>query len=178
MPRAIDNGEFVLSGKCNRPRQFSSRSINYGDIAAVGIYGEHALRKWVVCNRVRFLSSLYLSNYLERLKVKDRDGAGMAVRCKAAAKIRSKRNAVDSIGIGDFANDFLCVHVNHDHFGAARDEKPSSRGVELQVIPKWAVLEFLAGERDFFQQMISRRPWRCGQRRWGRIRRRFSTAYN
>ena len=156
--RAVGGGEFGLAVERDGSRDGSGGGVNGGGVFAAAVHGEDALGSGIVNDGVGIRAGLRAADDLQRLQIEDGDGAGASVGGEAAAEFGSERDAVDALGVGDFADNFAGVHVEDDDFCRARNKQAARGRIEVQVIP-----EAFAAERDFLQQMIAGRPERGGR---------------
>ena len=132
----IAGGELGLAVELDRAQNFSAGAINRAGILAASIERENALGRRIVEDRVGILADLhFFANGLKRLKVENGNGAFAAVAGESASEVGRERDAMHALGIGDIADGFAGINVEHNYVRASRDIEPAGIRVGAEIIP-------------------------------------------
>src|SRR5262249_13982673 len=100
---------------------------------------KNTLRAIVVDDSVRVAARFGFAGYFQCIQIKYNHLAVRASADKALPYIGRQRNPVDTVGVGNLADNRSVVDVNHHNSISSRDVKSASRAIHGQVVPSpWA----------------------------------------
>ena len=120
---AVGRREFGLAAEGDGGQHVAGDGVNCGGILAEAVHGKNALGRGIVDDGIRIFPRLRVADRLQRLHVKNCDGAGLAVGCESVAEFRSESDAMHPRRIRNCADDFLGVDVKNVDPSAAGDEQ-------------------------------------------------------
>src|SRR6202041_247095 len=104
-------------------------------VLAASIHREDALCRWIVDDRVRIGSCLYRGHSLQRVQIKNGDGVRAPVAGEPASRIGRYRDSMHTLRVGNVANDFAAVGIEHHNVSPMRDVDATSSTVHSHIIP-------------------------------------------
>src|SRR6185436_6942733 len=100
------------------------------------VESENAFGRGIVQNGVGIVANIfYLAYKRQCFQIKNADGAFTAVAGESAIEFGSERDAVNARGVGNIADRFAGIAVNHHDVRPSRNEQPARIGIEGEIIP-------------------------------------------
>src|SRR5258708_20857289 len=119
-PFVVGDREFGLAAEGNRADNGAVGGVDYGGVLSAAVKGEDALRGGVVDDGIGIGVGLYGADGFQSFEIEDGDGVPASVAAESAAEIRSDRDAVHPLRIGNVASVGGGGRVQNDALGAVR----------------------------------------------------------
>src|SRR6267154_2831048 len=158
---AVSDGKFGLATQINRAGYGAIRGVDRGGVFAAAVEGEDALGDGIVNDGVGIRICFNGADGFQHFEVKDGYIVRTAVAVEAATEVGSDSDAMDTLGVGDVADDGVGVRIENHRVSAARDVNTAGVAVYIDVVPTT-----LAADRDSLDNVITARA----RRRRGRAR--------
>src|SRR5262249_38331759 len=112
---AVGSRELGVTTQRDQSRHFAGFGFDSRRVGATAIEGEHAVRRRIVDDAIGISANLHLSDGLQRLWIKDRNGTITPVAGEAASEIVGDGDAVHAGRVGNFPRALAGIGVKDHH---------------------------------------------------------------
>ncbi len=139
---AVGGAEFGASAERESADEFSGSGVDGRGSVGVAVEGEDALGKRIVNDGVGVFVRLDVTVGFERREIEDGDVRCMAVSGEALVKFVGESDAVNSLRIGNVADDCSLIGINDDDMSGTRDEETMCGRINFEIVPAAAAAQF------------------------------------
>src|SRR5436305_8855624 len=132
---AVGHGKFGFAPERQGSGDRTACGVDRGGVLAAAIHSEDTLCCRVVNNGVRIRPGFYGANVLQGFKIEDGDGVGATVARESATCVRSDRDAMNSLCIGDVTDYGVGVSVEDYHVRTMGNIDAATRTVDEEIVP-------------------------------------------
>src|SRR6266404_5917050 len=132
---AIGYGVFRPAAHGNGGDYGQRTGIDDGGVASFTVHREDVLGGGIVNDAVRVATGFNVAGDFEGLQIEDDGFVRTSVADEAAAQIADQGDAMNSLEIGDAADDRTAIGVDDLNFRIVRDVEAVGRRIESDVVP-------------------------------------------